>query len=420
MGRKTVDAAINTPAARAKLTPRVKPHYRALEPGLHLGYRRNRGKPGVWCARHYVGEQRYEVEALTHQTQYGTAPCVADDASPADGVRVLSYAQAIERARTRASERANEAAGHAAPATVASALDTYLDWLEAHGKSGYDTRSRARVHIYPALGSVKLDELSTEQMHRWLVALAQAPARKRNGVVEHDAGDDEAVRKRRASANRTLAVLRAALNHAFRDGKVASDAAWRKLRPFRDVERARVRFLTVDEASRLIAACDSEFRTLAQAALTTGARYGELRVLLVEDFKATGGTVHVRQSKSGKARHIVLNDEGASFFAALCAGRAGHELMFRHADGQTWRRSNQQHRMAAACKRAGIVPPIGFHGLRHTWASLSVMAGMPLPVVARNLGHASIEMVSKHYGHLSPDYIAQAIRAGAPTFGWAS
>jgi integrase len=420
MGRGTVDAAINTPAARGRLTPRAKPYYRALEPGVHLGYRKNRGRPGTWLARYYIGEQQYQVEAITHQTTFGTAPCTADDASPADGVRTLNYAQAIERARARAAERANEAAGLAIPATVAGALDVYLDWLEAHGKSGNDTRASARVHIYEPLGGVKLEELTTEQLHRWLVALAQAPARKRNGVKEHDTSDKEAVRKRRASANRILTILKAALNHAFRDGKVASDAAWRKLRPFRDVERARVRFLTVDEALRLIAACDGQFRPLAQAALTTGARYGELRALLVEDFNAAGGTVHVRQSKSGKARHIVLNAEGAAFFAGLCAGRAGHELMFRHADGQTWRRSNQQHRMAAACERAGIVPPIGFHGLRHTWASLSVMAGMPLPVVARNLGHASIEMVSKHYGHLSPDYIAQAVRAGAPTFGWAS
>ena len=52
--------------------------------------------------------------------------------------------------------------------------------------------------------------------------------------------------------------------------------------------------------------------------------------------------------------------------------------------------------MAEACKRAGIDPPMSFHGLRHTWASLAVMAGTPLFVVARALGHTNTKMVEKH------------------------
>jgi len=69
-------------------------------------------------------------------------------------------------------------------------------------------------------------------------------------------------------------------------------------------------------------------------------------------------------------------------------------------------------------RAAKINPPISFHGLRHTWASLAVMAGMPLMVVARNMGHVDTRMVEKHYGHLAPSYIAAAIRAGAPKFGF--
>ena len=60
---------------------------------------------------------------------------------------------------------------------------------------------------------------------------------------------------------------------------------------------------------------------------------------------------------------------------------------------------------------------MSFHILRHSWASLAVMAGVPLLVVAKNLGHADTRMVEKHYGHLAPSYIADAIRAGAPRFG---
>ena len=73
--------------------------------------------------------------------------------------------------------------------------------------------------------------------------------------------------------------------------------------------------------------------------------------------------------------------------------------------------------MAKACERAKIKPPISFHSLRHSWASLAVMAGVPLLVVARNLGHADARMVEKHYGHLAQSYIVDAIRVGAPRFG---
>jgi len=46
------------------------------------------------------------------------------------------------------------------------------------------------------------------------------------------------------------------------------------------------------------------------------------------------------------------------------------------------------------------------------------MAGMPLMVVARNLGHASTKMVEAHYGHLAPSYVRDAVRRSAPRFGF--
>ena len=72
--------------------------------------------------------------------------------------------------------------------------------------------------------------------------------------------------------------------------------------------------------------------------------------------------------------------------------------------------------MAEACTHGKIDPPINFHGLRHTWASHAVMNGVPLMVVAKNLGHRDTRMVEKHYGHLAPSFIANAIRAGAPRY----
>src|SRR5262249_6452163 len=128
--------------------------------------------------------------------------------------------------------------------------------------------------------------------------------------------------------------------------------------------------------------------------------------------------VAVRKSKTGKPRHVVLTDEGVALFRALTAGRAGHEPLLRRGNGEAFRMFDQTRPMKDAVKHAKISPPITFHGLRHTWASLAVMTGVRLLVVARNLGHADTKMVERVYGHLAPSFIADAIRAGAPRFGF--
>ena len=227
---------------------------------------------------------------------------------------------------------------------------------------------------------------------------------------EFDEADGEQRRKRRATANRVLTILKAALNRAWRDRKIASDDAWRQVEPFENADAARMRYLSIAECKRLSNAAQGEFRDLVEAALVTGCRYGELAALQVRDFNPDAGTVHVHVTKSGKARHVVLQDEGIELFRRLAAGRPGAELMLRKPNGSRWGASNQFRPMAEACRRAGIEPLASFHALRHTYASHSVMAGGPLLVVAKNLGHSDTRMVEKHYGHMSQKYIADAIR----------
>ncbi len=48
-------------------------------------------------------------------------------------------------------------------------------------------------------------------------------------------------------------------------------------------------------------------------------------------------------------------------------------------------------------------------GLRHTYASCLAMRGVPLAVIAVQLGHADTRMVEKYYGHLAPSYIADTV-----------
>ena len=416
MARRVKDATLDSREARSKLKPRGKPYYRLIEPGLHVGYRKLKGRAGTWVVRHYVGEQAYQVESI--------GP--ADDLSDADGEAVLSYWNAVERARKHMVARANVAAGKHGPYTVAQAVRDYLGWLADKGKSARDSEYRANAFILPDLGEFEIAKLTTDQLHEWHVALSKQSPRlrtekgeKQNHKVRDKGADaDEWRRKRRASANRTLTILRAALNRAWRDGKVASNGAWARVEPFDAVDAARIRYLTVAEAQRLVNACDPDFRLLVQAVLQTGCRYGELTQLKVHDFNPDTGTLAIWISKSGKPRHVVLTEEGAAFFQFAGAGRAGNETMFVKASGQAWGKSHQRRPMAEACRRAKISSSMGFHGLRHTWASLAVMNDTPLIVVAKNIGHADTRMVEKHYGHLAPSYVADEIRKGAPRFGF--
>lgn len=178
-----------------------------------------------------------------------------------------------------------------------------------------------------------------------------------------------------------------------------------------------MRYLKINEAQRLINASAVDFRWLVQAALTTGARYGELIALNVEDFNPDSGTLLIRASKSGRSRHVVLAEEDIALFAALSAGRPTGTPMLPKSNGERWKAAHQLRPIAEASLGARIQLTVNFHCLRHTYASLAIMNGCPLMVVAKNLGHADTRMVERHYGHLAPSFVADAIRAAAPQFG---
>jgi len=417
MAGKVQEAKLDSVARRTRLKRGRQPHWRPLhhdpDRGVlsHLGYQRwPQDKTGRWLLRQY------------RDGKYSTTPLgTADDAEAADGHRVLSYHQA----EANALAQAGAPRSRSARLTVRQAFENYVEFKRSQGQLGAvaDIESRGSAHILPTLGAVAVADLTAERLRKWLAALADSPAMvrsKQNGKLQYQAEptSEEDVRRRRASANRVLNMCKALLNHAYDEGHVASNAAWgRRVKPFREVEVARIRYLTIAEAQRLLNACDPEFRPLVRAALESGARYGELIRLDVADFNAHAGTVHIRRSKSGKDRHCVLSDEGVAFFRQVCVGRAGHELMFSR-NGEPWGKSEQARPMAEACERAKIKPAISIHTLRHTWASLSAMAGMPLMVIAKNLGHVDTRMVEKHYGHLAPSFIAESVRNHAPKFGF--
>lgn len=73
-----------------------------------------------------------------------------------------------------------------------------------------------------------------------------------------------------------------------------------------------------------------------------------------------------------------------------------------------WKKNEVKHPLWRACRKAGL-RQIGWHVLRHTFASHLVMRGAAMKVVQELLGHATIEMTMR-YAHLSPDVPRQAVK----------
>jgi integrase len=442
MARLVRDTKLETRTARTRLPIGPKPYFRRLEIGFHLGYRRL-SNGGTWIARRFAEDGRYREFRLG----------LADDTQDADGVSVFDYGQAQKAARDWWRSELRREDGHdtsTGPLTVADAVTEYLKALERRGSKGIrESKYKADAHILPALGSVQVVKLTAKRIEDWHHGLAEKPplVRSKHGKKPNHRKADKSsdgIRRRRATANRVLTVLKAALNHAWKAGHVANDEAWRRVRPFKAVETARVRYLSETECTRLVNACEPIFRNLVRGALLTGCRYSELAALRAADFNADAGVLTIRDSKASKPRHVVLTTEGQRLFTRVTAGKLGDDLIFRNegriqralerererlkrngkspdtakaTDTGEWRSAEQVRLMVDACKEAKIKPAVSFHALRHTHGSTLAMRGVPMGVIAEQLGHADTRMTEKHYAHLAPSYVADTIRANFPMLG---
>ena len=448
MAQAKRNATLESRSARKKLLERREPHWVVIDPKRAIGYRKGR-KGGTWIARIYdptAAEKKKRYESLGG----------ADDHVDANGHDILSFQQAQEKARAwfdRCTEEAKAiSAGEALPKgpfTVNNALDLYFQDCERRGVKGLSRDlDRATAWIRPELGELEVANLRRHRLEAWLQQIAESPKRVRTANPDKPKPKprafkvprvakptpeppkppttDEEKRARKDSANRVLTTLKAALNHALDRRRVVSGEAWMAVKPYRGTTSARVRFLNATEQVRLVNACPEDFRQLVRGALLTGARYGELSQLRVRDFNDQAGTVFVSEliSKNGKSRHIVLTEDGRILFRQMALGKGHDDLVFqrkverrkRESLGSAWGHGDAHRLMALAFETAGL-EELTFHELRHSYASMLINAGCPLPYVAAQLGHTDTRMVEKHYGHLAPSAMADAIRAALPSLG---
>lgn len=362
---------IDTPTQRLRLKTRREPYWVKVQARGYLGFRRT-ADGGTWVARwrDELGKQRYRALGLAL-----SAP-----------ERAYDEATGLARAWFR-----QAAAGAVARRNVREAAERYVEALRLRRgvAAAKDAKGRIDRVVLPKLGDRPLDRLTTDDIETWFHGLV--PAGK----------DDEQTRKGKESANRNLITLKALLNNAWRTGLVASNMPWRKVGAFQRTTRARDVFLTTEQRRRLLEHCEGALKNLVEAALLTGARYGELRELRASDFDSRRKALIIRHGKTG-ARIVPLSDAARTLFGRLGRNKLPAAYLFTRDDGQPWKHSDQDEPMRDAAKAAKQPKGTVFYTLRHTFIASAITGGMDIHTVAKITG-TSVRMIEQHYGKLLQD-----------------
>ena len=396
---------------------RESAYFHTLLVGRHIGIHRPDNRICNWTARILTSDKRYVQKCLGPALDRGRGK--------------VSYVLALRRAfqwfknpdvsaiahRARPAQRTKEISicpvGNTY--TVGHALKEYTEWTQIARSPGghYNNLILTNYHIVPRFSAIPLEEFNAKHLTALAKqVLSRAP---RSGFEAHrpeqqaaDLSVDE-IRKRKRTFNSLVSILRMAFQHAWDNGSIDSERPWRCLKRIQVTHSPRTIFLTRTECRRLLNACTPALRNLVMAGLYTGCRVGELARLRVEDVGFQGYGVRVDAFKRSPARFVFLPDEGMAFFLCCCEGKDPRNFVFTSDMNKTWKKQHSGF-FRRAVSKAGLPSEFVFHGLRHTYASDLVRQGVPLEVVAKQLGHANTITVSNTYGHLAEQYRERQIR----------
>ena len=202
-----------------------------------------------------------------------------------------------------------------------------------------------------------------------------------------------------ANANRYLALVRSILNACVVWGWLEHTP---KLILYKEARR-RIRWLTPEEAGRLLAELPEHLRDMTEFSLATGLRQANVAFLSWSqvDLQRRVAWIHPDQAKARRAIGVPLNETAVSVIQRQL-GRHPN-FVFTYKGRQVKQTNTRAWKNALA--RAGI-NDFRWHDLRHTWASWHVQAGTSLTRLQEMGGWESIEMV-RRYAHLAPEHLAE-------------
>jgi integrase len=258
--------------------------------------------------------------------------------------------------------------------------------------------SAFRLQILPGLGDVALADISPGVVRRWHSALLD------NGTGW-------------PSAAKAYRLLRAMMNTAVDDGLIRRNPC--RIKGAGDDRSPERPTLTVTEIAAVLAKIDRRYRVMVLLAAFTTLRLGELAALRRRDLDLDHGWITVRRgqvelktgelvvkgpkSDAGKRRVAVPSDLLPSLRSHVSAfAEPGPDgLVFVGSQGGYIRRQNFRRIWVKACKAAGITD-VHFHDLRHTCATILLMAGKHPKFVQEMFGHANISITLDTYSHVLP------------------
>ncbi|KAF0232552.1 MAG: phage integrase site specific [Desulfovibrionaceae bacterium] len=277
--------------------------------------------------------------------------------------------------------------------TVGEAVEIYLKWAEAEGKHVIQDRNRYDLHLRHALDAVPIGSVTVQ-------ILTETKARLGERLSPQ-------------SIRHCFGFLRRAVNHAEAVGRWqgSNPFAVRRNGPFRlpQAENAAVRFLTPDEATKLLAELkqrSGQLHDMTLLSLKTGMRATEIFTVQGQGLDQAAGLIHFR-AKGGKTQHVQASPAVLALLRAY--DREPGEHVFQAQDGGPIRYGISQtfdRAVRALGLNNGITDSrrkVIFHTLRHTFASWLAQSGkVTLHELMKLMRHERIEMTLR-YAHLIPD-----------------
>jgi integrase len=239
-------------------------------------------------------------------------------------------------------------------------------------------------HLCREFGAKLLDEITPENVERYQVKRKEAKGRT----------------PKDATVNREIATLKVLFNKAILWGRVAANPV--KVKLFK--ERPRLRYLSSEEALRLIEAAREPLKSIITVAVHTGMRKSEILGLKWEQINLETGFIYLGETKNDEPREVPLNETLTGLLKRHTPSRFGKGYVFTWPAGRPVR--DIRGSFEAACRKAGI-ENFRFHDLRHTWASHMIMSGEPMLTVMTLGGWKSTAMLQR-YAHLAPDHLKRA------------
>jgi len=284
--------------------------------------------------------------------------------------------------------------------TVAAFVPVYLQNSRAKNKprSVNSKEQILRDHVLPVVGELPLDRVDFAVIEDLKHGLLESEYRGRHRSAK--------------TVNNVLTVLRRLLVLAKKRGHVVAvpEIEWLT------VEDPDFDFFTFEEFDALVAAAElGEWRTMIHLAGLTGLRQGEILALQWNQVDLERYRIHVVEStsrrittspKSRKGRTVEIGETARALLRSHRHLRGPY--VFCDADGAQLTDGECKWPLWRACRKARL-RRIGWHILRHTYASHLAMLGVSLRTIQLQLGHATIEMTMR-YAHLAPETMQSAAR----------